>query len=104
MIQMRGRAEIRIEGVGKPITVKLGLFVIVVPQCAAKRTQPVDPTATWGWGSLSGEFRHQFIDVLELLIGSPTLVATPPVGAPVEPHSEGLGPILEGMALGIPGV
>ena len=51
---------------------------------------------------LPGDFRHQLVDVFELLERRPSVVARPPVRAGPQPHGERLGEILVRMALRVP--
>jgi len=48
--------------------------------------------------------RHQGVDVLELLERGPALVALAPVHTGRQPDSEGLGEVLVGVALRVPGL
>ena len=92
-------AQVAVPGVGVVHRVLLSLLVVVLAQRLPELRERVDLHARAHARARALQLLHQLVDVLELLQRRPAGVAPPPDVARLEPHREGLGEVLVGMAL-----
>src|ERR1700756_3079599 len=78
------------------------LFLVVVAKRLAELMQRIDALARRDERALPGDLAHQFVDIFKLLQRRPSGIARPPVRTRPQPHREGFGEILVGMALRVP--
>ena len=96
--------EIAVVEVRVLVAVVGALAVVVLPQRLLEAGQRRQLAARHPARRMPGELLHELVHVLELLQRRPVGVALAPLRVRLEPHREGLGEVLVGMALRVPGV
>src|SRR5581483_1241924 len=94
--------QIAVVGLRRREGVERLLFLVVLANGLAQLVQRIETLARHVWRPLACDLAHQLVDIFELLQRRPAGIARPPVRTRPQPHREGFGEILVGVALRVP--